>query len=182
MNEPKNYERADSLTAYGRAIIETFEEFSHLLEADIAYLFSQHELRLRGRSCAGITMMPDAQGQSKFLFYWVLEKVFGFIPDVIIIIDQEYWEETTEEARVALMYHELHHIYQKESTKGPCFDKETGKAILILKDHDLGEFHDVAEKFGAWDGTIETFRNRLDDKAGKIDLKPVIALAEQYGG
>lgn len=180
-DEPRTYTLATQVKAYARAIIETFQDnFDHLNESEIAYVFSGQELKLRGRSCWAICSIPNAQGQDKYIYLWALEHMFGFIPDVMIIVDLIAWEEMAPEQRVAMMYHELRHIYQKESSRGPCFSKETGKPILILKDHEIGEFIDVVEKFGKWDFSLTLMHEAIEKGERFHGMQELVERAERY--
>ena len=78
--------------------------------------------------------------------------------DFIIGLDLESWERLKPEHRRALMHHELLHI-------APSLDKESGaqktdeldNRLWRLRKHSLEEFHEVAQRYGAWKADIESF-------------------------
>ena len=86
-----------------------------------------------------------------------------------------------KQLRVVLLFHELYHLQHKEGSRGPCFDRDTGRPVLTMRGHDTEEFFAVAEKFGAWSGNIELFHRLLHEEEGKYrDLEKVVQLAESY--
>lgn len=179
-DEAPRYEISREIAAYARAIIETFpDEFDHLEEARIGYLMTPEEIKIRGRYCAAFVQMPQVQGNAGAILLWALEHTFSFAPDVLMVVSEEYWQEADDTSKVALVYHELCHVKQKESTRGPVFSKDDGRPVLHLIDHDLGEFFDVVGKFGDWDAGIRVFMERLGDKALKLPAGVVKTITQQ---
>lgn len=139
------------------------DSLDHLTDAKIVYLFSREPMTLRGRQAAAICFMPDAQGQNRKVYAWLLETVFFEPVDVMVMVDHEFWQECDQRQKTALVYHELLHIRQKESKNGsPMFSKETGQPVLQLIDHDLGEFFAVAQEFGAWERGLQHMQRILN--------------------
>lgn len=182
-DEAPRYSISREIAAYSQAIIETFpEEFSHLEEAHVGYLMTPEEIKIRGRYCAAFVQMPQVQGNAGAILLWALEHTFSFIPDVLMVVSEEYWQEAGDKAKVALIYHELCHIKQKEGNRGPIFSKDDGRPVLQLVDHDLGEFFDVVGKFGDWDAGIRVFMERLGDKTTKLPagvVKTIISMVDK---
>ena len=168
------------LECFAKAIIQHFEEFDHLADdVDIAYLMYEGEpITIRGRQVAAFVTAPDAQGQNKKIYPWVLTHMFGFQPDVIMVADTEQWEAFSDTQKIALVYHELCHIVQKETKAGaPSFDAE-GKPSLQLVDHDIGEFNAVIAKFGAWEPGLEYTKLLLDSKSA-FDAESILKMVRE---
>ena len=105
--EERGYERSPSLQAYAQAIIEAFPDvFDHLVDADIGYLFTNQEITMRGQRKAGFVTQPNAQGQDRYIYPWALKVAFGFVPELLVVIDHQVWEVMPDHARIALLYHE----------------------------------------------------------------------------
>jgi len=73
--------------------------------------------------------------------------------DYVIEVWQTFWDSASVEAKEALLYHELMHIISKET--------DEGEIKWGIRKHDLEEFFEVAEKYGAWDLAIKTFVEHL---------------------
>jgi hypothetical protein len=135
-------------------------EHKHLRENEIriAYLF-RHESKVKGGKCIlGSVHEPTCQGELRNLFEWMLERLFGCMPDYVMILDKGFWDSVTPQTREALVYHELCHIKQKLDEYGaPKFNRQTGLPIYGLVAHDLEEFNAVAAKYGAWSPDIADF-------------------------
>lgn len=161
------------------ALMEYFPVFDHLKgEILMALFFAAETPKVRGRSAMALVTMPDATGQNRHIYTWALFMVFGFEPDVVMIIDRYSWDAADDYQKLALMYHELRHIYQKESLKGgPQFSRETGRPIYELRDHQLGLFFDELETFGAWDEAIKEAKAELS-KDVRFDIGPLMELVE----
>lgn len=176
MEEYAGPQISEEVAGYARAVIAHFDDtLDHLSEARIAYLLTDEELKIRGKYAGACVFMPDAQGQNRRVYHWALARIFGDLPDVIMVVQREFWEECDDTAKVALVYHELRHIRQHESSKGPCFSKEDGRPILKLVDHDLGEFNDVARLFGEWEPGLTRFRQELTDQSERVNVAEILA-------
>lgn len=135
-------------------------EHRHLRENEIRieYLF-RHDAKMRGGKCVlGSVHEPSCQGELRPLFEWLLLRMFGGIPDYLMILDRGFWDSVTPQTREALVFHELCHIKQKLDEYGaPKFNKQTGAAIYGLVAHDLEEFNAVVAKYGEWSPDIADF-------------------------
>jgi hypothetical protein len=79
-----------------------------------------------------------------------LSAVFGRIPDFLLTIRADVVRFYTDVQWLALIKHELCHMDQKKDAYGfPLFDKETGQPKFTIVGHDVEEFVDVVELFGA---------------------------------
>jgi hypothetical protein len=73
--------------------------------------------------------------------------------DYVVEVWATFWDSAEDDAKEALIYHELKHITSKVDSQG-------GLKWGIRK-HDIEEFLDVAEKYGAWDKSIKCFVEKL---------------------
>lgn len=69
--------------------------------------------------------------------------------DAEITIDNQWWEESTEEEKRALLDHELHHIALKIDKRGIVRD-DLGRPKIQMRNHDLeiGWFKVIAARHG----------------------------------
>lgn len=135
-------------------------EHKHLRENEIRieYLF-RHESKMKGgRVVLGSVHEPSCQGEMRPLFEWMLGRLFGYLPDYVIILDKGFWDSVTGQTKDALIFHELCHIKQKLDEYGaPKFNSRTGEAIYGLVAHDLEEFNAVVARYGQWSPDIADF-------------------------
>lgn len=135
-------------------------EHAHLRENEIRfeYLF-RHETKLKGgKVVLGSVHEPACQGEMRPLFEWLLGRLFGGLPDYVIILDHGFWNSVTPQTREALMFHELCHVKQALDEFGmPKFNKQTGRAIYRLVGHDIEEFNAVVAEYGVWSPDIADF-------------------------
>jgi Putative phage metallopeptidase len=134
-------------------------EHSHLREgeATIEWLLRVDPKVQAGRRVLGTCYLPTVQGQLKDFFMWMLEREFGHIPHFLIILDREYWAESSPREREILVYHELCHAVQAvDKFDAPRFDKD-GQPMWALRGHDVEEFTATVERYGAWNAEIQHF-------------------------
>lgn len=150
--------------AYHPAVIAerlmTDPEHAHLRENEIriAYLF-RHESKTKGGKCVlGSVHEPTCQGELRNLFEWLLERLFGYMPDYLMILDKGFWDSVVPITREALIWHELSHIKQKLDEYGaPRFNRQTGEAIYHIVMHDIEEFNSTVARYGAWSPDVADF-------------------------
>lgn len=135
-------------------------EHNHLRENEIRieYLFRHESKQKGGKFVLGSVHEPTCQGEMRPLFEWLIERLFGSMPDYVMILDRGFWNSVTPQTREALIYHELCHIKQKLDEYGsPRFNRITGQPIYGLVAHDLEEFQAVVAKYGEWSPDIADF-------------------------
>jgi hypothetical protein len=175
-----SFEQSKELKRYAKAIIVEFSEtFEHLEDGNIGYLLTEDELKSAGKYLAGFACIPQVQSKQRNIYTWAVEIALGFMPDALIVIQKYIWEEFSDEAKVALMYHELRHIvHAKSPSMKPKYNTVTGQPIYEIVGHDVEEFLDVTELFGAWESGLVgikhalNIKNRDDSRIKKI-LKKV---------
>jgi len=120
-------------------------------EAKICYLFVNKETKYLGK-------VKKTSFETKL--------ITGY--DYFLFIRFDYWDElASEKQKQALVFHELEHIDWKPSVADP----EVGS--WVLKKHDIEEFNSVIEKFGAWEGHLDIFKESeiIEKLKEKPDLK-----------
>lgn len=166
--------QSQELESMARAVMSVFTEiFEHLEEASIGYLMGDDEIVIKGSRKAAYAIIPTAMGQNRKIFNWALENVFGTLPDALIVAHADTWEELTSDQKVALVYHELRHICQRHSKEGEPMFSEEGQPVLEIVDHDVEEFLDVADTFGAWHDGLKAFQGALAGKANQTKINEV---------
>jgi len=88
--------------------------------------------------------------------------------DAEISIDGDWWEDSTDEERRALLDHELHHIAVKIDKRGLVRD-DLGRPVLQLRKHDfeVGWFKVIAARHG-------------DNSQERLQARHVMGLMGQY--
>lgn len=135
-------------------------EHKHLRENEIKieYLFRADGKVKGGKLVLGSVHEPTCQGEMRPVFEWLLARLFGYLPDFVIILDQGFWESVPPITREALLFHELAHVKQKLDAYGaPRFNAQTGLPIYGLVSHDIEEFRSVVERYGAWSPDVADF-------------------------
>ena len=98
-----------------------------------------------------------AQGAFKDLFGMMLERLLGYTPTYIIVLDRDWWSQASDDKRSALLFHELCHVKQSVDEFGALkFDKD-GYPVFRIVDHDITAFNAEVERYGAWHGDISSF-------------------------
>lgn len=163
-----DYRPAPEVWAFARVATKYFQErFDHLDELGMVALFAGEEIVVHQRRKAAFVAIPQAQGQNRKIYTWALETLFGFPPDIVMVVDYEHWKTLDDHGKLGLVYHELRHVVQKEGRRGPMFDEE-GRPVLELQDHDVEEFTDVAGIFGDLTGGVGRLHRANEDKDSKI--------------
>ena len=135
-------------------------EHAHLKdgEAHIEWLLRADPKIQAGRQILGTCYLPSVQGQLRDFFLWLCSRMFGAVPDFLIILDQGYWEESGPREREILVYHELcHAVHATDKYGAPRFDKDTGRPVFAIKAHDVEEFSAVVRRYGAYSEEIREF-------------------------
>lgn len=134
-------------------------EHVHLAEGEAAieWLLRRDSKVKGGRYVLGTAHLPRVQGDLNPCFQWLLESFFGRAPDFLIVLDRQYWFDSTPLQREILVYHELTHcIHKKDLFGDPLYD-ENDRPRWGLRGHDVEEFTAVVRRYGAWNADLESF-------------------------
>lgn len=83
--------------------------------------------------------------------------------DFVILLSKAFWTDlrVDENARRALLDHELHHATVKYDESGePVFD-ERGRIVYRLRKHDIEEFTGIVQRYGTYKRDLEEFAAAL---------------------
>lgn len=97
------------------------------------------------------------QGQFKDLGLMMLERMLGYLPEFIVIVDGTWWNRASDVEREALIWHELCHVKQAVDDFGALkFDRD-GNPVFRIVEHDLAVFNSEVARYGAWSPDIVEF-------------------------
>lgn len=133
-------------------------DHSHLLEADIAFLWAATAFAKQGRTVLGQAeeVMMRAGGWQKARMEQQMYEWFGHKPDFIITLAGDYCSQCSDLEFCALVEHELYHIAQATDEFGaPKFYRDSGLPKLCMRGHDVEEFTGVVRRYGASAGVQE---------------------------
>lgn len=126
-------------------------EHSHLIDADLCFLWASNAFTKQGRTVLGQCeqVMFRAGGWQKARQEQQMREWFGYVPEFIITLAADHCSQCSDIEFCALVEHELMHIAQQMDEFGsPKFDKE-GRPKLRLVGHDVEEFIGVVQRYGA---------------------------------
>jgi len=136
-------------------------EHAHLAEHDVSFgwLVRGVQKEKGGRVELGSVHVVKTmfQGQFKDLCLQMLERMLGYLPDYLVVLDAQWWAQASPIDREALVYHELSHVKQAVDRYGaPRFDRE-GNPVFELVRHDVEAFNAEVRRYGAWKSDISGF-------------------------
>ena len=149
-------------------LVGDLEEFRDLRHGDAVILFLMRtDPKVKAqRAILGEMCLSRFQGTLAPLASWLLAKVCGEVPDFIMLLDAQWWEQAPPIAREALVYHELLHATIKRDREGEPRFTDEGLPVWDLVGHDVEEFDAVVRRYGAWQPHIAAFlRAALDHDA-----------------
>jgi hypothetical protein len=128
-------------------------DHEHLRDAYIGFLWTNVGNTRNMIGIAATCELGDPNAQGKWPKARAEQQVrawFGVIPDFIITVNVDCWNECDDTQCCALIEHELYHAAQKQDAFGaPRFSKETGKPLYSIRGHDVEEFIGVVRRYGA---------------------------------
>lgn len=136
-----------------RRLVQEEETFAELRtgEPTIMTVFRCYPLARQGKSILGQMALPQWQGSMGPLAVWLLAKTCGgVVPDYIMILDQDWWDQASATRREALVFHELCHCAHARDKDGELRFTDEGRPVWGIAAHDVEEFNAVVEKYGAW--------------------------------
>lgn len=97
------------------------------------------------------------QGQFKDLGLQLLERMLGYLPEYLVIVDGAWWAQASDDERCALIFHELCHVRHAVDQYGAeRFDRD-GKPVFRIVEHDVAAFNAEVVRYGAWTPDIAEF-------------------------
>ena len=128
------------------------KDHEHLIgHSGVCFLWAESGFEKQGRVVLGQAEIVQfqASGWKKYRQEAQLIRWFGFLPKALITLDARYCSDCSDSSFMALVEHELYHLKQKISPNGgPCYDSQTGNALLQMRGHDVEEFFGVVERYG----------------------------------
>ncbi len=127
------------------------EDHSHLIDADICFLWASSGFGKQGRFVLGQAEQVAfrAGGWQKARMEQQMFDWFGRVPAFIITLAADYCAECSDIDFCALVEHECYHIAQaKDAFGAPKFTQE-GLPKLEMRGHDVEEFVGVVRRYGA---------------------------------
>jgi hypothetical protein len=149
------YDASEDLESLARDIIQ--EHHSHLVEANIKYLF---------RTGAWEAKKRDTWGQAK-----KVGKEVNFLTgyDFIVTIHRDVWEQLSPEHKQALLDHELQHC--------SAGTDDAGNKVWYIQGHDVEDFHAIIRRHGFWSPALRKMEGLLNQT--ELDLEPEEADPEE---
>lgn len=126
-------------------------DHGHLIEADLAFLWTNIQYVKQMNRVAGTAEMPmfrcgpwQKARQEQQLREW-----FGGTPDFLITLDAVYASQVSDTVWAALVEHELYHCAQALDDFGaPKFSRD-GAPKFCIRGHDVEEFVGIVRRYGA---------------------------------
>lgn len=149
-------------------LVDELEEFADLRigEALIMVVMRSIPASDGGKAVAGSMALPTWKGKYGMgdLALWLLAKACGGEPpDFILLLDTTFWEGATPHQREALVHHELMHAKHATDRDGEKRFTEEGLPVWAIRPHDLEEFNQTVQRYGAWHDDITSFVGALRD-------------------
>lgn len=123
---------------------------SHLIDADVCFLWASTSFAQQGRTVLGQCeeVAFRVSGWQKARQEQQMVEWFGGVPAFLITLAADYCATCTDIEFCALVEHELYHLGQRTDEFGaPAFDKE-GRPKLRIVGHDVEEFIGVVARYG----------------------------------
>lgn len=155
----------------------------HLRNATIGWLWTTAECSNRDRMVAGECQLvaPPQRKWGSARSAWQLRQWFGDLPDFIITISAPFAAQADDWSFCALIEHELCHAAQDVDPFGmPRFGNE-GQPLFRMVAHDVEEFNDVVERYGARATGVEAMV-RLANAGPTIGLAQMAVACGSCGG
>src|SRR6266481_9538220 len=104
-------ELPDPRLIYDRLIKMPEHEHLDQYRPDVAFLFREGDWVTKHRTVLGMTYMPrdGVRGGLGLLFQWMLERLLGYEPIFLFVINANYWRRASNLEREILVFHEMSH-------------------------------------------------------------------------
>jgi hypothetical protein len=124
----------------------------HLRVASLGVLWTNERFYKGGKEILATAEIPSFKGShwQKARQQLQVEEWFHQVPDFIITISSWFAREADNASFLAVIEHELLHCGQAKDEYGNLkFRESNGMPIFFLRMHDVEEFVDVVERYGA---------------------------------
>jgi hypothetical protein len=83
--------------------------------------------------------------------------------DFVILLNREFWQDprVSDEARTALLDHELMHAAVAYDENGHAKEDVRGRSVFRIRKHDIEEFADIVKRHGCYKHDLEAFARAL---------------------
>ncbi|MFA5132705.1 MAG: putative metallopeptidase [Candidatus Paceibacterota bacterium] len=167
-NVPLQFDRADTVAEIAKRLIPKFH--THLVNARIAYLFKNKEIKKGGKiviATAG-KCSPKENALAKYNNGMSDVDVEGF--DFLLIVSYPVWQTLTDAQKLAVIDHELSHMLVQTDD-----ESEDGDTKYTIIEHDVQEFCSVIERHGLYMKDLENFAEavkNLESEVPETDTEP----------
>jgi hypothetical protein len=140
-------------------LVATDPDHAHLRigEVNILFLFRRNPKFTLDKMELGSLSLPSFGGKAGPIARWLMMRVFGSLPDFVMILDHGFWVQAPQEQRIALVDHELTHAIIARNKAGEERFGDDGRPVFALRPHDIEEFNRIVQKHGAWKQDIAQF-------------------------
>jgi hypothetical protein len=144
-----------------------YPEHEHLKDGQprVTFLLRTDPQFEAGRRVLGSVHLPKVQGKLKGVFGWMLARMFGGLPDFVMILDRGFWESNGDRDREILMFHEMSHCEHAVDADGEPRYTDEGLPVWRLVEHDVNEFIATVRRYGPYSAEIEEFVKAASDFA-----------------
>ena len=144
---PTQFDHAESVEEIAKELIPKYH--SHLVNAKIAYLFKNKEIKRGGKQV--IATAEKCGPKVKALADY----------DFIITVAYPTYQDLTDKQKVAVVDHELEHCFVDEG--------DDGSAKCKIVTHDFEEFNSILRRHGLWKSDLVKMKNAVKDKVEDDD-------------
>jgi len=151
---PTEYTEAKEVQAVAAEVIRAHHR--HLIGERIEYVFRSKHAKKAGKVVLGTARL--VQGLNAFLAAPTDEEQDVFSGDAgetffVMEIAKDTWKELDEKQRVALVDHELCHMWVEDEVD----DDGNEKRVFKILAHDVEEFTPIINRHGLWKPDLEAF-------------------------
>jgi hypothetical protein len=146
--------------AIAARLVQECDEFKELRDGEplIMFVFRNIEKVKADRVILGELTLPRFMGGLASFSNWLLALACqGSMPDFIMTLDHNWWNEASALQREALVHHELCHAKHGTDKEGELKFNDDGDPVWAITGHSIEEFDATVERYGAWEAGIQSF-------------------------
>jgi len=139
---PTQFDWAESVEEIAKDLIPKYH--THLVNAKIAYLFKNKEIKRGGKIVIATAEKcgPKVKALAEY--------------DFIITVAYPTYQELTDKQKTAVVDHELEHCFVDED--------DSGEVKLKIITHDFEEFNSIIRRHGLWKPDLVTMSKAVTDQ------------------